>query len=255
MKEKCLAIICLKNIYQLLIGGLNIMEYKSEGICRFCLKTFAGSTINRHLLTCKDKKERDTRDAAKAKRSQSIYHLKLFSSKYYWLHVEMKANSTLYDLDQFLRNIWLECCGHLSAFTINGVRYEDLSSQDDMFLFGEKPESIKTKLNTVLDVGDKFEYEYDFGTTTYIEGKVLASRKGELKEKVKILARNNPYTFECEECGQQATDFCTECETMLCEKCLEEHECGEEMALPVVNSPRMGQCAYTGEFDFDDFSV
>jgi hypothetical protein len=26
----------------------------------------------------------------------------------------------------------------------------------------------------------------------------------------------------------------------------EEHECGEEALLPVVNSPRMGMCGYTG---------
>jgi hypothetical protein len=37
----------------------------------------------------------------------------------------------------------------------------------------------------------------------------------------------------------------------VCRFCL----CGEEMALPVVNSPRMGVCGYAGEFDFDDFSL
>jgi hypothetical protein len=40
-----------------------------------------------------------------------------------------------------------------------------------------------------------------------------------------------------------------------CQDCLVEHECGEEMALPVVNSPRMGVCGYAGESDFDNFSL
>ena len=71
---------------------------------------------------------------------------------------------------------------------------------------------------------------------------------------MKILARNNPYTFKCEECDQPATDLCMECDSIFCEPCLMEHECSEEMALPVVNSPRMGVCGYTGADD-DDFTV
>jgi len=231
------------------------MAHKSEGVCRFCLKTFAGSVMTRHLLTCKVKKDRDSQETANAKKVYPIYHLKISSSKYYWLYLEMKAASKLSDLDQFLRDIWLECCGHLSSFTIDGVEYQDMTYHDDDFSFGEKPKSMEVKLNTVLDIGDKFEYEYDFGTTTYLEGNVLAAREGELKENVRILARNNPYTFECDECGGQATDICIECDTLFCEKCLEQHECGEEMALPVVNSPRMGLCGYTGDSDPDDFRV
>jgi hypothetical protein len=44
-----------------------------------------------------------------------------------------------------------------------------------------------------------------------------------------------------------------ECEEFYCEKCLAENECEEEMALPVVNSPRMGVCGYAGTDDFDRF--
>lgn len=32
----------------------------------------------------------------------------------------------------------------------------------------------------------------------------------------------------------------------LCDTCAESYECGEEMLLPVVNSPRVGMCAYDG---------
>ena len=32
----------------------------------------------------------------------------------------------------------------------------------------------------------------------------------------------------------------------LCEACAKSHECGEEMLLPVVNSPRVGTWGYTG---------
>lgn len=42
----------------------------------------------------------------------------------YWLGVEAKASARLRHLDQFLRRIWLECCGHLSKFEIAGVDYQ-----------------------------------------------------------------------------------------------------------------------------------
>jgi hypothetical protein len=235
------------------------MERKNEGICRFCLKTFSGAAMSRHLVACKAKKEKDEQEMAKAKTKYPIYYLKLSGYRDYWLHVEMKAASTLRELDDFLRRIWLECCGHLSMFTINNVEYEDTEEQGDFDDFWGRPAaSIDTSLVKALNVGDKFDYEYDFGTTTYVEGKVIAARQGVLSEPVRILARNNPYIFGCDECDQQATDYCTECQAFLCEGCLTDpdiHECGEEMALPIVNSPRMGECGYTGEYDFDDFSI
>jgi hypothetical protein len=39
------------------------------------------------------------------------------------MNVEMKARSTLEELDDFLRGEWLECCGHLSDFEIGGTTY------------------------------------------------------------------------------------------------------------------------------------
>ena len=47
----------------------------------------------------------------------------------------MPASDTLADLDDFLRAIWLECCGHLSEFTIGGTSYS--SEPEDYFYFGE----------------------------------------------------------------------------------------------------------------------
>ncbi len=35
----------------------------------------------------------------------------------------------------------------------------------------------------------------------------------------------------------------------LCEACIENYEHGDEMLLPVVNSPRMGVCGCCGEQD------
>ncbi|EMY76701.1 hypothetical protein LEP1GSC060_3255 [Leptospira weilii serovar Ranarum str. ICFT] len=39
----------------------------------------------------------------------------------------------------------------------------------------------------------------------------------------------------------------------MCESCIENHKCveeeGEDVLLPVVNSPRVGECAYAGHED------
>ena len=229
-----------------------MMEIKDEGTCRFCLKTFAGRSIGRHLVACKVKKQNDSERAAKGKKTIPIYHIKIWSYKPFWLHIEAKSTTKLADLDHFLRGIWLECCGHLSEFTINGVRYSADAVGDDWW--GVESKSMDASLKKVLGVKDKFEYEYDFGSTTYLEGQVAAEREGVQREKIRILARNTPLRLPCNTCGGEATEIDVENERFYCDTCFEA-EFGDEyeMALPVVNSPRMGVCGYTGNPDFDDF--
>ncbi|KON27045.1 hypothetical protein AC481_05935 [miscellaneous Crenarchaeota group archaeon SMTZ-80] len=229
-----------------------MMTNKNEGICRFCMNTFSGTSMGRHLVSCEAKKQEDSRYATNKKIKSSIYHIKVSAYKAFWLHIEMNATATLDELDQFLRDIWLECCGHLSEFTINGIRYEHSPSNDG---WGMKSKSMNIQLRKALNVKDKFSYEYDFGSTTYLEGQVFAEREGLLKEKVRILARNNPYIFKCESCDAKATEICMECQQFFCDQCLIEHGCSEEMALPVINSPRMGVCGYCGTSDFDNFTM
>jgi len=167
----------------------------------------------------------------------------------YWMYLEAPAQATLGDLDKLLRKTWLECCGHLSAFEIAGVSY---SSDDDMASgWGSGDKSMKIKVDNVLEPGMKFSHEYDFGTTTELSLKVLSEREGEAKGKsIRILARNEAPVILCQSCGKPATQVCSQCvydgEGWLCDECAEEHECGEEMFLPVVNSPRVGMCGYTG---------
>lgn len=168
----------------------------------------------------------------------------------YWLHLEVDEGRTLKDLDQFLRDIWLECCGHLSAFTI-GDRIYDSHPEGGW----RSSKSMWVKLGEVLKEGMKFGYEYDFGFTTELELKVLSEQKAKpLGKPIKILARNNPPKFECANCKKEATQLCSMClcedgeEVFFCGACAEKHLCEEEgeAFLPVVNSPRMGVCGYTG---------
>jgi hypothetical protein len=69
------------------------------------------------------------------------------------------------------------------------------------------------------------------------------------KKKVEILARNDPPEIKCSHCDNLAAHICVECDydnCWLCDDCAEDHECGEDMLLPVVNSPRTGVCGYVG---------
>lgn len=167
----------------------------------------------------------------------------------YWLHLEVDEGRTLKDLDQFLRDIWLECCGHLSAFAISDTTYDSHPEG------GWRPsKSMRVKLGEVLEEGMKFDYEYDFGSTTELQLKVLSEQKTKpLGKPIKILARNNPPRLECTSCQKEATCVCSMClwgegkEVYFCDACAEKHVCeGDgEAFLPVVNSPRMGVCGYT----------
>jgi hypothetical protein len=164
----------------------------------------------------------------------------------YWMNLEVPADATLAELDDFLRATWLECCGHLSAFRIGGVSYAMVDPD-----WGMDDLSMDVALSRVLQVGDSFEYQYDFGTTTYLTLKTVSERMGQARGKsIEILAQNEPPTTLCDRCGKAATHVCVECswngEGWLCDQCGKTHGCGEDMLLPVVNSPRVGVCGYTG---------
>jgi len=217
---------------------------QSAGKCHLCGEVVGRASMTRHLSAC-GQPEAPKSPTGKQQHGPS-FHLFVEGryAKVYWMHLAVPATAPLSKLDSFLRDIWLECCGHMSAFEINGNRYASARMDGEM--------SMRTPLRQVLGVGTKFFYEYDFGSTTEVALKVVALREqGTPKGAVQLLARNEPPHVTCSECGvQPATQICTECawdgKGWLCEACIAAHECGGEMCLPVVNSPRVGVCGYTG---------
>lgn len=233
-----------------ILEGYRITRQSSSGTCSFCKGSFAKSAISRHLKTCKARAEDNdkvaTEKATKGSAIRTILHLRVegLYRPMYWMHIEISANATLQDLDDFLRQIWLECCGHLSSFEIGGSTFisEKMEPED---------RSMKIALGKVIAPDMKFEHVYDFGTMTELSLKIVSEREGLAQGKsVRILARNNPPDIKCQ-CGKPATAVCCQCNDegvgWVCEDCAEKHECGEDMLLPVVNSPRVGMCGYTGE--------
>ena len=223
----------------------------SYGKCFLCGGSFAKNGITRHLKACIPKHE-----AGRTGKRVRLFHLRAegWYRREYWLHLEVPASYQLYDLDTFLRAIWVECCDHLSAFRIGGVFYElDTGMVDAMWkeFFGPSlpTRSMGVKLYNVLSVGEEFEYEYDFGTTTRLRLKVLGERKGFLDEQgIRVLARNYAPDYRCKACGKPAAWLYVyaEPQQVYCERHARERD---EGLLPIVNSPRVGCCGYDGPYN------
>lgn len=204
----------------------------SQGKCRLCQGIFSKNQMSKHLQTC-------VQQQPTGMPPQRTFRL-LVEDQYqpeYWMYIEILAEAKFSRLDRFLRNIWVECCGHLSAF-----RY-------DRSYAGQIGKS--RALGEILQPRMRFYYEYDFGSTTELTLKVISEESGAVKGKsVKLLARNEPPAINCVTCGKPASQVCAQCicenEGWLCNDCAVKHECGEEMLLPVVNSPRVGVCGYSG---------
>jgi len=82
-------------------------------------------------------------------------------------------------------------------------------------------------------------------------GRVVAEQAGIApRNAVRLLARNHPPPIPCEKCGAPALAVCTQCiyegRGWVCASHSRTHKCGEDMMLPVVNSPRVGRCGYAG---------
>jgi hypothetical protein len=204
------------------------------GNCYICGAELSKIAMKNHLIkTCM------TPEAG-----QEVLFLKVEGAydKNYWLYLDISLTATLETLDDFLRKIWLECCGHLSDFYYG--RHESIGMN----------KKIKS-----LSPGEKLGYDYDFGTTTELLISVLAvARRPVQREAVRLLARNVPPELTCSKCGKPAEYICIECmyETdnpFFCGKCAGVHE-HDEMLLPVSNSPRMGSCAYNGDLDVYAFT-
>jgi len=206
------------------------MAEKSNGDCFLCGVNLGKTAMKSHIIK--------NHNTEKEKQECCLLKVEGAYEKNYWLYIDVPLDKTLSAVDGFLRKIWLECCGHLSEFYIDN----HIEIRPGMKLAN-------------LKAGEKIFHAYDFGTTTESVITVIGNitRKNQ-KNVVRLLARNTPPVFTCAECGEEADYICGICscesnDPFYCMECGENHECGEDMLLPVTNSPRMGECGYTGEYD------
>lgn len=197
----------------------------TKGTCSSCEKTTTKAAMTRHLAACG---RSDTGPDALLVNVSARY-----APADYWLHLEVPADARLDALDAYLRDLWLECCGHMSLFEVDRT---------------ETP--MNRRIGSVLQPGGEARHLYDMGSTTELELRCLEERSGHPTGEIRLLARNAPPWIGCTECDASASAICTECSweaaATLCEDCAVDHACDEELLLPLVNSPRAGVCGYTG---------
>ena len=204
------------------------------------------SGLVRHLETCPQRGEAIGTVGQGTGKEQALYHLQVQDAwgGDFWLHLEMNGSATLQDLDRYLRAIWLECCDHLSQFSIGGWSGREIAK--------------RRRAEEVFEPGLELTHIYDFGTSSKTLIRAVGVRKGKplTRHPIFLMARNEMPEATCVECGQPATHLCLECEQelnqpgTLCDEHARKHpheDYGEP--IPLVNSPRLGMCGYTGPAD------
>jgi len=203
----------------------------SPGNCYICGATLGKVALKNHIL--KEHNDPTGEQACRLLKIEGAY------DKNFWLLIDVPGDSALASVDIFLRKIWLECCGHLSAFR---------GSRDDV---------DKNRKWGMLPVGAQLVHVYDFGTTTECLITIVSeTRRKKQQEPVRLLARNVPSNDVCAVCGNDASVICCECmwdegNPCYCDVCAEGHE--HDITLPLTNSPRCGECGYDGEQDVYTF--
>lgn len=224
----------------------------SKGICAFCHRELSKGSMTRHLASCEQRiaiqSEKESHQKGK---KTTAFHLLVagYRLPMYWMHLEVAANIPLAIFDNFLRSVWLECCGHLSVFRIDGYNY--YVDDETGIYWDSRRRNMHAKLKDVLVPGQTSSYEYDFGTTTELVIKVISEEKVDMGGKaIHIIARNSLLITPCIECGEPATHYCIQClykdkEVLLCDSCSKQHTCKNQELLSLANSPRAGVCGYT----------
>ncbi|UCH24825.1 MAG: hypothetical protein JSV66_12850 [Trueperaceae bacterium] len=219
---------------------------QSRGTCVFCGKEMAKSGVLRHLSSCPERQRMIDAADQKQGKAQPIFQLQVRDADLpdFWLHLEMKGSATLADLDAYLRAIWLECCGHLSRFSIGGWSGEEISKE--------------TRVEEVFDLDVELTHIYDFGTSSETLIRAVGEREGMplTKPPIFLMARNHRPEVPCMKCDQPATWLCLECvyeyerDGTLCDRHAKRHPHDDYGGLfPLVNSPRVGMCGYEGPAD------
>jgi len=195
------------------------------GMCNVCGITLYGNEAYSHFGRCVEARHgiRASRTAPKGRHrlSHRTVHISVRSmERPHWMELGVRADATLYELDRFLRSIWLECCGHLSHFDIGGVVYSMMVPRPvDEFDFvpmddhEEQWRHMGKAVGTAIKPATWFEHQFDYGTTTDLDlrhvhefeglAQVLSPSQPWHGGKIVVLARNLPMQTCCQ-CGRPA---------------------------------------------------
>ena len=214
----------------------------NRGTCKVCQRSISSSRMGAHMQTHIPKDGRRTQ-----------YVIRIDDEGLFWMYLQVSGRHTLKKIDEFLRDEWLECCGHMSRFEIDDIPYESHPP-----VGWTRSKSMNHKVLSVLKEKMTVSYEYDFGTTTALRLTVLAGPVPPVvpPRGIKPLAVHDKIRYLCDVCGKDATKVCTYCTiytdgSILCKDCIPKHQCvmdeGEDCLMDLVQSPRVGMCGFDRE--------
>jgi len=183
-----------------------------------------------------------------------IIQIEEVHTKMFWLLVLARHDAELSDLDYLIRDVWVECCEHLSAFTIHGKRFSSYSDDDD-FDDGDGGSGFSVPLDEIIGPDSTFTYEYDFDSTTKLRLSVIGQTTVEPRTgPLCLIARNNRLEIPCHLCGEKGEYLVTNWpespyQIIICRDCLKKKakDVEPEFVIVLPNSPRGGVCGYMEE--------
>ena len=227
-----------------------MFQIPSSGKCELCGKSYRKSGMTRHLQSCLAKTRQNGRFQRGQGKSIHLFVEDTYRTEY-WMHLAVPETAELAEVDQHLRDVWLECCGHLSSFFIGRAEYKwHIFGTDELFsAFDERElDTMDIELGLVAPPRTEFSHWYDYGTTTALRLRSMGELPGDGSGRISLLARNEAPEIDCSMCGAPATWVGPSEEDWiamtagLCDNCAP----ASGYRLPIINSPRCGVCAYDG---------
>jgi len=194
--------------------------------CQLCKKSFGCKQIYVHYAVC---------IAEKYTQEYSGHYVVSFLSRgmcnnQYYIYAIINPKTTFATIDNYLRNKWLNCCGHLSNFECE-----------------KKQISKRATFKTYAD--KDIIYEYDMGSTTtiYMQKSILIkSDKEPLKTTyLHNVLQNDPFKFNCKICDKPAS-YHDGVYQFVCET--HKDKADNYLLTQIVNSPRMGERCFDGDY-------
>ena len=201
-----------------------------------------------------------------------------------WMMLAVRSDTSLLQLDHFLRNVWLECCGHMSRFDIGGALYGGpVRSSGRTSILGDgltEPDQrhMMYRVQEIVAPGELFRHEYDYdciwstsldlecvavpsGPYDYLRELISPpqSAEGHPDDFVTIVARNLPLEV-CFTCGEPARWYyyenpyaqiprenggATGLPPYFCDDCAPRNA----LLVEIRNSPRYGVHCYDSLYD------
>ena len=219
-----------------------VLLSSGSGQCRICGGVYTATGMTSHIK----------KHIARTKDTAGYYVIRIDAGRGnpFWMYVAAAADITFDELDQFLRSMWLDCCGHPSHFVVhNKTQHEfipdmDVSISDvlrDRTVLAHYYDSTVLRLGVVRMCGQIYAGVDDPGADERFDNVPT-------KYNITVLALHDRVQFRCRNCRRESATVCAGFtmtgEGVLCMDCARLHDHAIENMRWALQSPRSGRCRY-----------